>query len=144
MFNGFEPEPGFEELWQRHVTAVIALDRAWTQFVKLGDKIDAQGGGSSHKLWPKFLEAEKAYEQAVRKSFSTLDGYTYAVAHKDDKIGVPEDEIRAVVIDSLSDKLDELEFTVNNGLLGSKVAQAIRKDTSEESAGDPPYCQDCE
>lgn len=144
QYDGFVSEPGFEELWQRHIASTIALDRAWDEYTKVGDKIDSAGGDHTHKLWSKFEEAGKAYERAVKSAFGTLDAYQFAVAHKNDKIGVPEEEVRAIVIDSLSDKLDEMEFTLNVGLLGSKVAQAIRKDTSEDSAGDPLYCQDCE
>lgn len=143
-YQAIEPEPGFEEHWQRHLDAMDRFHKAEREYDKVFEKVEREGGTSSSKSWGKFEEAEKVYLRAMQAAFGTLDHYVHAVAHKDDAVYVDEKEVSAVVKDSLSDKLDELEFTLNIGLLGAKVAQAIRKDVTEGMDSEPLFCQDCE
>lgn len=138
-----EPAHGCEEQWVRYIGAAEAYEQAYTRAEMVGTQVEKEGGSSSCQTWPAFIEAQRAQERAMSAVFGALDSYLHAVKHKDDKRIVPEAEVRAIVIDSISDKLDELKFNIKPGLLGSQVAQAIYKLTSEESAGEPAFCADC-
>lgn len=137
-------EPGFEVQWDRYTAACRVAEEAHTRYDIVFRQVEKEGGTSSCKSWPAFIETGRAYERAAHAAMGALDAYFYAVKHKDDKTGVPEAEVRAIVLDSISDKLDGLDFSINTGLLGSKVAQAIHKLTEEASAGLPPFCADCQ
>ena len=135
------PEPGFEEQWERYLAAERVHAEETARYDALFHQVEREGGGSSAKTWPAFIAQGKRVDQTFRASIGSLDAYMHAVKHKDDKVNVPEDEVRGVLNASFSDKLDDLSFSVNYGILASKVAQAIRKDT-QEAALDVPYCAD--
>lgn len=118
------------------------LDKAWDDLGKLwSDKTaDNLRKGVTREDYKKQL---RVVDERMSAMFGWLDRWRYLVLHKDDVVNVPEVEVRAVVIDSLKDKLDGLSFNVNSGVLGTNIAKAIRLQTREESAGDPPFCQDC-
>jgi hypothetical protein len=93
---------------------------------------------------PKWYDhLNKVIPKATNDMFRAWDAFAFKVKHKDDVVPALEEDIRGVVIDSLSDKLDELEFTLNVGLLGSKVAQTIRDIVADQDMGQPPLCGDC-
>lgn len=140
----FVPYEAAKEQWSRVLDAAQNEAEAEGRLDALYRQVEREGGHSSCKSWAAFQEALRASHRAGARTLASIDAYLYAVKHADDKIHVDEAEIRAVIIDSLSDKLGDLQFSVNSGLLGGKLAQAIRKNVSEESAGDPPYCSDCE
>lgn len=137
------PVPGCEEHWNRYLAAIEKDAETEARLDTVYRIVEKDGGSSSSRHWPAFKEALRAKERDSSAVFGALHAYLYYVKHKDDKVGVPEQELRAIVIDSLSDKMDELQWTIQPGLVASKVAQAIRNDTTEESAGDPPFCSDC-
>lgn len=136
------PEEGCEEQWQSYVNSVRAVENVSARLAELEKVVGKKGSASRH--WPVFQAELRKYDKVGFASFGALNVYQFTVKHRFDKIGIPEDELRAVVIDSLSDKMDELAFSVNYGILGSKVAQAIRQFTVEESSGDPVFCVDCQ
>lgn len=141
--NRQEPVAGCEDSWERHLRAAEEHEEASARAGVLFVQVEKEGGTSACKTWPAFIEAQKLADRALSAVFGSLDHYLFAVKHIDDKKGVPEDEIRATIIDSLSDKLNGLTFSVNPGILGSAIAKAVRKDTSEESVGVPTFCEDC-
>lgn len=141
--NAFVPEPGCEDQWERHVKASTKFAETESRYDAICEQVEKEGGSSASPSWPAFEMMGREYMRDMSACFGALDAYTYAVKHLHDKKAIPESEIRAVVIDSLSDKLSALTFSVNTGILGSKLAQAIRLDVTEESSGDPPYCADC-
>lgn len=142
--NRQEPVAGCEDSWERHLRAAEEHEEASARAGMLFSVVEKEGGTSSCRTWPAYIEAQKVADRAMSAVFGSLDHYLFAVKHIDDKLGVPIEDIRATVIDSLADKLDGLTFSVNVGLLGAAIATAIRKDTSEESAGEPSFCEDCE
>lgn len=138
-----KPVEGQEEHWERYLAAVQAHEEQTARFDAVFKLVEREGGTSNCKSWPAFLVEEKKAMVTAKTAFQSLDAYQYAVAHRFDKIGVPETELRALIGDSLSESL-MLKASVNTGLLAAKVAQAIRKFTSEESVGTPPFCSDCQ
>lgn len=136
-----EVPEGTEDAYEQWVRATREVEEQAARVDELMPLVEAKG--SADPNWPAYQDAIRRYDTAVRAAFGACDKWRYTLAHRFDRVGVPEDEVRAVVIDSLNDKLDDLQFSINTGLLGSKVAQSIRANTSEESAGEPPYCPDC-
>jgi hypothetical protein len=137
-----EPVAGLEEHWNRYLTAVLHNEEVMAREEVVAAQLEKRST-------PELVKAHKSVQhegdKATKATFGALDAYRYAVAHKDDKINVPEEDVRFGVIESLNDKLDgELVFSMNLGLVGSKVAQAIRKETaSVPSFEDAPFCPDC-
>lgn len=135
-------EPGTEKQHEAYVQACIELEEADTRAQILADKVDKLG--PSDPAWPAFDAALHELQKAQKRCFGMTDGFVYATNHINDAVMVPEEDLRAIANDSLADKLDELQFSVNYGLLASKVAQSIRKDAAEGDAGNPPFCGDCQ
>jgi hypothetical protein len=55
------------------------------------------------------------------------------------------EELKLTIIDSLSERLPDLElaFTINYGLLGDKLARLIDDVSKDGGASVPPLCEDC-
>lgn len=136
------PVEGCEEQWQRYVAAATEHENTQARLDLIFRSVEKDGGTSSSRSYPAFMEQTKVADRALHAAFGALDSYLFATKHVNDKTAVAETELRATVIDSLEDKLDELQFSVNIGLLGSKVAQAIRSDVIEFDY-DVAFCQDC-
>lgn len=95
----------------------------------------------------------ESFDEALRNSrrqmmamFGALDKWQYLVKHKDDPSTdpkVPTGDVSAVISVSLSDKMEDMEFSVNYGLLASKLANTIKMDVEEAGASDIPLCSDC-
>lgn len=132
---------GVEEHFDRYITRCHELEEQWARVDEIAKLVDKKG--SNDPNWPAYLTAHNDLARAQSGAFHALDGLQYAIKHLHDKQGVPVDDIRATVIDSLAGRVDVLTFSVNAGLLGSSIAKVIRKDTSEESAGEPPFCEEC-
>lgn len=140
--TGLPIPKGTEEHYGRFLAAVKATEEQHVRVDELAKIVDKDG--SKHARWPEYIEALNVLTRKQLTEFGTYDAWAYFCKHKDDKVGVPVDEIRSILIDSLSDKIDGgLDFSVNYGILGSKVAQAIRTTTSDESSGEVPFCKDC-
>lgn len=60
------------------------------------------------------------------------------------KVEVNE-ELKLTIIDSIQGRLEELQlqFSVNYGLLGDKVARAINDVSVDGNASEPPLCAEC-
>lgn len=125
------------EMATKHAEAEARLDA----ISKLVDK-GKNAGSSQHEMWPSFMAALLEAEKAGVREMRAFDAWRSAVKHMHDDIKVSEDDLRAVVKDSLADKVGELQFNLNAGLLGSKIAQAIRDIVIEHETGDIPLCQD--
>jgi hypothetical protein len=135
----FEPVEGTEDQWNRYVTSVVQRLKQESRFAQACDNHDSAHTDESYKA----MKAEgDLYSRRMLSELGALDAWRHACKHVDDKVAVAEDEVRAVVLASISDKLESLQFSVNGGILGSKVAQAIRKDVTEVEL-DAPLCQDC-
>lgn len=92
-----------------------------------------------------FHKALSACRRQAMSMFGALDKWQYLVKHKDDpstEPAIPEADVANVISASLSDKIDELAFTVNYGLLSHKLAHLIRMDVQETDSGDVPLCGD--
>jgi hypothetical protein len=135
------PVEGFEQQWERYLHAVEAHGQSSAKVDMLFKVVDKKG--HNHPDWPAYRAALDDMEHKYRTEIGAWDAYRYAVKHKDDKIGAPIEDVRAIVNDSLAPMIDGLQFNLNHGLLASKVAQAIKVLTIEESAGEPPFCTDC-
>lgn len=92
-----------------------------------------------------FDAALTACRRQCLKMFGALDKWRHLVEHKDDPItgpSVPTAEVTSIISMSLSDKIEDMEFSVNYWLLASKIATAIKMDVQEGGAGDIPLCAD--
>lgn len=138
-----KPVPGCEEQWRWYVEAAHVCEETQTRYDVIYRQVEKEGGTSQSKSWPAFIEAGKVHERAVNASIGALSAYLYAVKHKDDLKRIPAEELRMIAKESLSDKLEELQFSVNVGILGSHVATAVRNLTSDGFVDEPPMCDDC-
>lgn len=92
-----------------------------------------------------FDEALALSRKQALAMFGSLDKWRYLVKHKDDpstEPSVPTGDVMAVISASLSDKIEDMQFSVNYGLLASKLANTISMDVGEGDAGDVPLCAD--
>lgn len=141
---GREVEAGFEEQWDRVLKAEQIHAEEHARYDLLYQQVGKEGGSSDAPSWSAFMAQGKKSDQTLKAVLMALDGYEYAVKHRFDKVTAENSEVRLTIIDTLSDKLDELDFSINHGLLGSKVAQAIRESVSDGFEGVPILCQDCD
>lgn len=129
-----------EQAEQRYNHAVAALDAGWAD----NDKLFSNKTSDNLKKGVT-IEQFKASLEGVAKlgmiAFRSFDAWQHSIAHKDDIENVPVEDVRGVLTASLSDKLGDLKFTVNYGILASNVAKAIKRDTQEAEL-DVPYCAD--
>lgn len=128
----YEIPAGTEDEHNRYVQADKEYTKAWRDLDKYKE--------GTEKWWRHLNEV---IPKATQNMFRSWDAFWYKVAHKDDPVLVSLDEVRNVVVVSMQDKTDELEFTLNSGLLGSKLAQAIRELVHENEVGEPPLCPEC-
>jgi hypothetical protein len=138
-----DPVLGCEVEWNRYLIACREQADSDARLKVISAIVDKEGGTSSAKHWPDFSAALSASQRASSAVMGSLSAYLYRVEHINDDKLVVEEELRAIVIDSLSDKLEGLQMTINSGMLGSKVAQAIRTLVIEDEAIEPPLCPDC-
>jgi hypothetical protein len=56
------------------------------------------------------------------------------------------EELKLTIIDAISARLGDLglQFTINYGLLGDKVARAINDVSKDGGASTPPLCKECQ
>ena len=139
----FVPAEGCEEVWAHYVSAVKESDEAYARYDALGKQVEKEGGSSSAKSWEAFQAAGHVSTIKTQAVFGYHDAYVRCVK----AIGVPvvaaEDDLRAIVGASLNDNMDGLAINLKSiGLLGARVAQAIRGDVIEEESTDIPYCQE--
>jgi len=132
------PVPGTEEHYARYVGMVEKRLTQHARFDQACDLYDAHMTDDARAL---MREEGKLLDQRMSAEMGALDRWRYACEHLNDKVLVAEEEVRAVVLASLSDKLEGIDFSLNHGLLGSKVAQAIRKNVSEETM-EAPLCRE--
>lgn len=133
----FVPVEGTEQRWDRHVTATAERLKQQARFDQACDLHEQHNSDESRALMK--VEGDKL-NRLMHAEFGALDAWTHQCKHMNDKILMPEEDVREVVIASLSDKLEELQFTVNYGMLGGKIAQAIRHTVSEDDTMVPPLC----
>lgn len=134
----FTPVEGTEEQWTRYVDAVEDRLKQQARFDQACDLHDEYLSDESRAL----MHAEgKDIDKMILREMRFLDAWLYMTKHINDAVAVPEDEIRNVVIMSVSDKIEALDFTLNHGLLASKVAQSLRKDATEFE-GSVPLCEE--
>jgi hypothetical protein len=141
--EGRDPAPGCETEWQRYLTACREQGEADARLDAISRLVEKDGGTSASSYWTAFEEALRASQRASSAVIGSLNAYLYRAEHINDDKLVPEEELRVIVADSLSDKLEGLAFSMNHGILGSKVAQAIRTLVIESEAVEPPLCPDC-
>lgn len=134
--------PGCEAQHERYLAAVIAAEEASARYDVIYRQVEKEGGTSSCKSWPAFVAAGDEHSRKAHQAFGALDAYLYAAKHVDDPKDADQEELRAVIAVSLNTNMDGLKFSMNYGLLGAKVAQAIRADVTAEEFTDIPYCQD--
>jgi len=132
---------GTESAFKVYLEAGHATADAWMRMDMLGKAVDKKG--SNDPQWPLFQEAANEYARRSSIEMRALDNWLHAIKHRHDDVLVDEAELRAIVNDTLADKTDVLQWTLNSGLLGSKVAQAIRESAIEGSISQPPICADC-
>jgi hypothetical protein len=128
---------------ERHHTACQKkLDKVWAEidamFDKTGDNL--RKGFKMQDLDKKLAEHARVVNELMSAAV-TLQRYQRGDIPAPTEPSVPEEDVRAVLIASLDDKTDELQFTVNNGLLASAIAKAIRMDVTEANLT-PPLCED--
>lgn len=129
-----------EQAHARYLEQQAALDEAWKENDKMFSNRTADNlkKGVTREEFDASLKRISDLGSTTMRSF---DAWRYAIAHEHDIENVPEEDVRAVLGASFSDKVGELKFTVNYGILASKVAQAIKRDT-QEATMDFPLCAD--
>lgn len=138
-----KPVVGCEAQYTRYIEALEKAADADARLDAVYKIVEKEGGTSSSEHWGAFQVALRESAKAGVIVFGALDAYVYKSKHINDVELVNEDELRAIVIDSLSDKLEGVLFTVNHGILGSKVAQSLRHVAVEAEVVEPPLCADC-
>lgn len=129
--------------WDRYLLALREEADAEARVDALLAIVEEEGGSSAAPTYPAFQTALKAAQQASATVYGSLIHFLNREKHIGDAKLVDESELRAIVIDSISDKLDAVRFSINNGILGSKVAQSVRKLVQEVDPVMPPLCADC-
>lgn len=137
--NMFIPDGVDLAVHRRHVDALKALEEQYVICDRLGAKIN----GFRDKGYDKFIEAQRTLSIRQSQVFSTYEGLAHAIKHANDVKYAAQEEVRATISESLTDKVDEIQFNINIGLLGSNVAQAIRNQVVEVAMDDIPLCEDC-
>jgi hypothetical protein len=129
-----------EQAKAMYLDAKDALDEAWKENDRLFSNrtSDNLKKGVTMEQFNANLADISRLGQAAMRSY---DAWQYVVKHEHDIENVPEEDVRGVLSASFSDKVGELKFSVNYGILASKVAQAIKRDTQEASI-DYPLCRD--
>lgn len=135
----FTPVAGTESQYNLYVKSVSDRLKQQARFDEACELHGEHNSDDSRALMK--LESAKL-EKLLRRELHFLDSWRATVRHLHDKVGVPEEDVRKIVIASLDDKLDNLDFSMNKGILGSKVAQAIRKEVSESEIN-APLCANC-
>jgi hypothetical protein len=143
--RAYAAPPGTEDVWKRHVEATMRRLEETYVFEQLGDLLDKTPEDSDErneirKLWK---QSGERYDRLMRTELGTFDAWNYKVKHLNDKKASPIEEVRFAAIETLTANVGVLQFNIKPGLLGSKLAQAIHKDTVEVELADPPLCPDC-
>ena len=132
----FKPVAGTEGQWARYVGAVEKRLQQLARFEQACDLHDKFLSDESRALM--HFEG-KDLDRMTLREMQLLDAWRDTVAHINDAVIVPEEDVRNVVNMSITDKIEVIDFTLNHGLLASKVAQALRKNVTEFD-GDVPLC----
>lgn len=139
--RAYAPPPGTEEAWERYVEATVKRLENTYAYEQLGDLLDKRPEDEEvRRLWK---ELGERYDRLIRAELSFFDHWHHQVKHLGDKKVASEEEVRFVAIATLTDKTGDVQFNIKSGLLGSKLAQAIYRDTEEVEQVDPPLCTDC-
>lgn len=133
------PVAGTEERYERYVTSVMVRLKQLAKFEQACELHEQHLSVETRKLMKK--EGDKL-SNYIHAELGALDAWRHQCKHIDDVALAGQDEFRSIVIASLSDKLDELMFSVNGGILGSKVAQSIRDLVSEDDTLEAPLCRE--
>lgn len=133
---------GTEGAFKVYLDAGHATADAWMRMDMLGKAVDKKG--SNDPQWSLFQEAANEYTRRSSLEMRALDNWLHAIKHMHDDKFVAEVDLRSLVIDSLSDKTDVLQWSLKAGLLGSKVAQTIRESSIEFEFDGIPLCPDCQ
>lgn len=132
---------GTEDAYRQWIEATRAVEEQSVRVDALQALVEKKG--SHDPNWPAYVESLRVLQRRVSAAFGACDKWVFVRDHQHDKKLVSMEDVKATIIDSLSDKIDGLTFSVNYGLLGTKLAQAVRPLASDESAGDPTFCADC-
>jgi len=137
------PAEGCEDAWEHYVKAVQEEGETYARYDAVYRQVEKEGGTSACKSYEAFLHAEHVWATKAQAALGFLDSYERAKK----MVGVPvvaaEDDLRAIVGASLGDNMDGIQINLKSiGLLGARVAQAIRHDVIEEESTDIPLCQD--
>ena len=125
-----------------HAKCQAKLEGIWKEIDKMFDKSgdDLRKGFTMADLDKKLAEHARAVNETMQAAV-TLQRHMRGEVEERVEPAIPEEDVRSVLIDVLADKTDELSFKVNNGLLASAIAQAIRMDVTEDTL-DAPLCRD--
>jgi hypothetical protein len=142
QLRAFKPVAGCEEAWKRYVDATEKAREELSVFYQINDRIDADPDNKTLRaLWK---ESGDKFDRLLMAELGALDKYRYQVRHINDDKRADEEEARELVIETLSVSGEGLQFTLGQGLVAAKVAQAIRNDIIEAEIIDPVFCSDCE
>lgn len=125
---------------RHHSACQRKVEGIWSDIDKMFDKTgdDLRKGYSMHDLDKKLAEHARAVNELMAACGALV---RYQNGYVEPEPVVPEEEVRAIINASLDDKMDELRFTLNRGMVAHHVTQAIRMLTSEVQF-DPPLCED--
>jgi hypothetical protein len=124
-----------------YMRAATSLAAEWERNDKAWERINRKR--VSPKDVDEFDRSIRAIDKSQKAMFASFDAWRYSCKHINDPIMVSIEDIRAVVIDTLTDVMDELDFNIKPGLLGHKVAQVVVPMVQEAEYDDIPYCDDC-
>jgi hypothetical protein len=127
---------------RRVVDAEAALQKLWRECDRMMDK----SGDNLRKgvTMATFNVQMAEISRAQNTYFHAFDALTRM--RELDKLPskeppIPVEDLTSVIIISMDDKKDELEFNINFGLLSRKLAEAIAWHVSEDTLV-PPLCED--
>lgn len=125
--------------------AQAKVEAAWDEFDKKFWSTKTADNLRKGVTQEEFNDGMKVIQRLQVAAFGALDKWRHMMAHKDDpstEPSVPVSEVSAVISASLSDKIDDLDFSINHGLLASKIANTIKMDVEEGDVGEIPFCVD--
>lgn len=134
-----------EQAWARHEVAQRDHHAAWAEVAKMSSDV-TESGIKKGVTQEQYDAALKRCDVTSRVLFQTFDGWHFLDKHKDDPPPVeliPHADLLATAKDTIEENLDNMQFTVNFGLLASKVAAELRPFASEDDSLEAPFCGRC-
>lgn len=131
--------PGTEEQFDRYLNAAIRHEEQYSRIDILAKKIK----DSNDPNWAAFQTALRDYDKTHLALMGAIDAWQFAIVHLNQTVSVSFDDLSAVIWDSLSDKVEEIQFSNLLTQLAGIVVAEIYDVATEHEMGAIPLCSDC-